>query len=84
MEENIEIPVSYITEIQQAPETQLKSASLLRREYILKKKAEYTESVGKGPSKEVMEDFAEEARNLYPQKGTYEIKGEEVKWLGNY
>lgn len=84
MEESVGIPVSYNTKEEKAPESVLKSGRLLRREYILKEKALFTQRENRGPSEKEMDKFAQDAKYLYPQQGTYEVKGEEVKWLGNY
>ena len=62
----------------------IKETKVLRREYIMALKQEYTNENNIGPTEELMETFAEQAREIYPFEGRYLIEENSITWLKPY
>ena len=62
----------------------IKETKVLRREYILKLKKEYTNENNVGPTEEIMEEFAKAARDIYPLEGRYLIENDTITWVKPY
>lgn len=62
----------------------IKETKVLRREYIMKLKKEYTIENNVGPTEEIMEEFAKVARDVYPLEGRYLIENDTITWVKPY
>lgn len=62
----------------------IKETKVLRREYIMKLKKEYTIENNVGPTEEIMETFANQAREMYPKEGRYLLENDTLTWIEPY